>query len=164
MLVDDQGALRGVRLDLARVSSGEAGDGTLDADADGAAPAAVGDGRVRVLLAEDEIEAAAEIAEYLRDLDYAVTMVEDAQAGLRALDEGVFDVIVSDVSMPGGGAATLLRAVEAGHPDLAVILVSGLALDHDDTRADLADMADAVLRKPFGLGQLRETLERVLAG
>lgn len=163
MLVDEQGALRGARLDLARVVSGGLAKGG-GAPADGTEDRASDDGRVRVLLAEDEIEAAAEIAEYLRDLDYDVTMVEDAPAGIQALDDAAFDVVISDVSMPGGGAARLLRAVEAGHPDLAVILVSGLALEHDEARAELADMADAVLRKPIGLGQLRETLERVLAG
>lgn len=162
MLVDEQGALRGARLDLARVMSGDGANAA--ASADRTADRTGDDDRVRVLLAEDEIEAATEIADYLRDLDYDVRMVEDAPTGIRALDETTFDVVISDVSMPGGGAARLLRAVEAGHPDLAVILVSGLALEHDEARAELADMADAVLRKPIGLGQLRETLERVLAG
>jgi len=159
MLVDDQGALRGARLDLARVAAPATGNA-----ADGTASSADDDRRVRILLAEDEIEAATEMAEYLSDLDYLVTTVEDAPSGVQALDQAAFDVVISDVSMPGGGALSLLRAVEAGHPDIAVILVSGLALDTDETRAELADMADAVLRKPIGLAQLRETLERVLGG
>jgi len=164
MLVDEQGALRGVRLDLVRVVSGadKAGARGGDGRAKGDAAGRDAEGRVRVLLAEDEIEAATEIADYLRDLGYDVTTVEDASSGVRALDETAFDVVISDVSMPGGGARSLLRAIEAGHPHLAVVLVSGLALDHDADRAELADMADAVLRKPLGLGQLRETVERVL--
>nr|WP_246423574.1 response regulator [Roseospira goensis] len=164
MLVDDQGALRGVRLDLARVTGRRAADaGASPGGGTDAAGEAVDDDRpVRVLLAEDEVEAATEIAEFLRDQECEVTVAGDVPTAVAALDAAQHDVLITDVSMPGGGARVLLRAAEAAHPDMAVILASGFAIEGDASLADLADMADAILRKPFGLSELRAALDRVL--
>ncbi|WP_299436033.1 response regulator [uncultured Rhodospira sp.] len=164
MLVDDQGALRGVRLDLARAGGrrpDDPDDSAARQDGDGADPA---DRRVRVLVAEDEAEAAAEIAEFLSDQGYGVTVAGDVASAVRALDTAAHDVLITDLSMPGGGARTLLRAALAAHPDMAVVLASGFAVEGDETLADVAEMADAILRKPLGLSELRDTITRVLAG
>jgi len=142
MLVDDLGALCGVRLDLARVL-------------DRARP-------VHILIAGDEAEAVTEMAEFLRDLDYVVTVAGTVPSALEALEQGPHDVLVTDLSMPGGGAGALLRATAAAHPDLAVIIGTGYAIEHDPVQGDLVEMADAILRKPFGLNELRIAIERVL--
>nr|WP_246152407.1 response regulator [Roseospira navarrensis] len=164
LLVDDLGALRGVRLDLARAPGfGGSDEAAADAAPNTPAPAPHAAGRpIHVLVAEDEIEAATEIAEFLGDLGYAVEVVGSAPDGIDALDRAPRDVLVTDLSMPGGGARTLVRAAEAAHPDLAVIIVSGLAVESDPAQADLVEMADAILRKPIGLGELRAAIERVL--
>lgn len=166
MLVDDQGALRGARLDLARAGAGGGGGGrSAGADTrDTADGEASEDGGIRVLLAEDEIEAATEIAEFLREEGCRVTIVGDVTAALKALDQSRYDVLVSDVSMPGGNVKVLLRAAEAIHPDLAIIVASGFAIEGDATLGDLADMADAILRKPLSLNELYGTIRRVLKG
>ncbi|SDD79497.1 PAS domain-containing protein [Rhodospira trueperi] len=165
MLVDDQGALRGARLDLARAGSGAGGDLSAGSDATERPDRdASGTGGIRVLLAEDEIEAATEIADFLREEGCGVTVAGDVAAALRALDQAQYDVLVSDVAMPGGNVGALLRAAEAAHPDLAIILASGFAVEGDATFGDLADMADAILRKPLSLNELYGTIRRVLTG
>lgn len=170
MLVDDQGAQRGLRLDLARVCAGSgAGLAPRTAVASDRSPrpdepADPAGGSVRVLVVEDEIEAAMEIAAYLREEDHIVALADTVDQALDALDSEQFDVLVTDLAMSGGGARRLMRAAEAAHPDMALILASGYAVEDDPACADLMDMADAVLRKPYGLGQLRDTIARVLGG
>ncbi|KAA5603979.1 response regulator [Roseospira marina] len=163
MLVDDSGALRGVRLDLARAID-PVPDATAGPPRGDAAPGNGGTRAVRVLVAEDEIEAATEIAEFLRDQNYHVTVVGDVPTGITALDRSPFDVLITDLSMPGGGARSLMRAAEAAHPDLAIIVASGLDIQGDTSHAEVAAMADAILRKPFGLADLRAAVETVLGG
>ncbi len=154
ILVDDQGGLRGVRLDLAGPPSAPNG-GPRDPARTRSAAA---QGTARVLLAEDEPEAATEIAAYLRDEGFAVDVAHDVAGALAALDTDPHDVLIADVTMPGGGARPILRAAEAAHPDMVLILVSGLDLKGSPAHADLIGMADAVLRKPLGLAQVRETI------
>lgn len=159
VLVDDQGALRGARLDLA----GPPPPQTPPTKSRRRGPAQ-GDDRPRVLLVENDSVAAAEIAQYLRDEAILVDVAPDAAAALRALDIDPHDVLVCSLGSPEGGALPVMRAAEAAHPDMVLILVSGLDLDSDAAHAELLEMADAVLRKPLGLAQMRNTILAALKG
>jgi CheY-like chemotaxis protein len=161
VLVDDQGALRGVRLDLA-------GSGPTDGRSTGASDRAGGRAAQakalggRVLLADDDRDAADVIAEYLSDEDFAVDVVHDTAAALAALESDPYDVLVTHAALPGAGADRLMRAAEAAHPDMVLVLIAGPELEADPRRAALADMADAVLRKPISLAALHRAVIKAL--
>ena len=119
---------------------------------------------VRVLLVEDD-PAVREIASgLLRDLGCAVSTAENGASALEALEEGVaFDLLISDVIMPGGiSGVDLARSVSANRPDMAVLLTTGYAGDHMDVAP--ADLPWPVLRKPFQIDQLAEVVLALLAG
>ena len=118
---------------------------------------------VRVLLVEDDA-AVREIADgLLRDLGCDVTTAENGASALEALEEGVaFDLLMSDIVMPGGiSGVDLARSVSANRPDMAVLLTTGYAGDRMDVAP--ADLPWPVLRKPFQVSQLAEMVWALLA-
>ncbi len=119
---------------------------------------------VRVLLVEDD-PAVREIAGgLLRDLGCAVTTAGNGASALEALEEGVaFDLLMSDVIMPGGiTGVDLARSVSTHRPEMAVLLTTGYAGDR--MGAAPADLPWPVLRKPFQIDQLAEMITALLAG
>jgi two-component system cell cycle sensor histidine kinase/response regulator CckA len=103
-----------------------------------------------VLLVEDQTQVRNSLQRILEDAGYEVIAAED---GKQALDiartrEGRFDLLVSDVIMPGLSGIELSRALLALYPQIAVLLVSGYT-GAEITR--LTELGDNVhfLQKPF---------------
>lgn len=120
--------------------------------------------RRRALLAEDDELVMEVLHAQLTTLDFDVT---GAASGTRALDifrarPSAFDVLVSDVSMPGLNGLELARACRDIAPSLPVLFVTGYA--QGDVRRELEALAGAteLLEKPFTTGELRGALDRVL--
>jgi CheY-like chemotaxis protein len=92
----------------------------------------------------------------LDDAGYEVVEAHDGHQALRLLrDQGGFDYVVSDISMPGGvSGLEVARAAQEIRPGCRAILVSGYA------RAQLPSIPGAVayLGKPFRVHELIETL------
>jgi len=79
----------------------------------------------RVLVVDDELELLAICSEVLQEAGYEALSASSAQSALDRLHGGAFDVVVSDIRMPGLGGIDLLRAVRRLDPDLPVVLVTG---------------------------------------
>ncbi|MBU8975205.1 MULTISPECIES: response regulator [unclassified Lysobacter] len=108
-----------------------------------------------VLLVEDEDDLRMLVGEALRLTGYRVTLAADGPQAVAALEQGRFDVVVSDVSMPGGMSGIDLTTHAARlQPDARIILVSGFA------RAQLPALPANVgfLPKPYRIPQLLELL------
>ncbi|WP_066967886.1 response regulator [Rhizorhabdus dicambivorans] len=111
---------------------------------------------MRILCVDDDDLVLAVTADLLRALDHEVT---EAIGGSRAAEligtDIPFDLLVTDIHMPGGpGGADLAALARSTRPDLPVIYFSGI-----DSTAP-AGIADPVLRKPCRLGEL----QRAIAG
>jgi two-component system cell cycle sensor histidine kinase/response regulator CckA len=124
----------------------------------------------KVLLVEDEdmVRAVAERA--LARAGYEVTACASGEEGLNALSEGgVFDVVVSDVVMPGMDGPAMVRAIRSDHPQMPVLFMSGYAEEQLRNDIDIPDMH--FIAKPFSVAAigdkvgavLREARERVSA-
>jgi DNA-binding NarL/FixJ family response regulator len=79
------------------------------------------------------------------------------EAALEELAKARFDVIVSDLRMPGMDGLTLLRCVQADYPHVARIVLSGYA--HPATLEAARAVARAVLGKPCDPQMLRTAIE-----
>jgi PAS domain S-box-containing protein len=115
-----------------------------------AARSGVPAGALRVLLAEDEVDLGSILAEAMQDFGHTVTYVADARDAVTQLAGEPWDVVVSDLMMPGGGGRTVLAAALDLPRPPAVIMVTGRG---DATVLDeLRQLgATACLQKPFGL-------------
>jgi DNA-binding NtrC family response regulator len=94
---------------------------------------------------------------------YEVTAAGDAAAVDRALDDGAFDLVVSDIYLGDGTALDLLARVRETHPDAPIILITAQGTVETVAAAREAGVFD-YLAKPFQIDTLVERIEAALAG
>jgi HD-like signal output (HDOD) protein len=117
----------------------------------------------RVLFVDDEPH----ILESLRDVlrpyrrEWTMRFVADASSALEALEEAEYDVVISDMRMPGMDGAALLARVREMHPNTVRIVLSGYAELHMVARA--GSVAHRFLGKPCHVDELRRVVERSCA-
>lgn len=120
-----------------------------------------GGGRVLLVEDEDMVRAVAERA--LDRAGYQVTACSDGDEGLAAIQEGgEFDLIVSDVVMPGMDGPAMARAIRETHPDLPVLFMSGYA--EEQLRKDIDIPKMHFLSKPFSVQQIGDKVADVMRG
>ncbi|WP_428151838.1 PAS domain S-box protein [Brevundimonas sp.] len=124
-------------------------------------PGAVKAGQT-LLLVEDDTGVAAIAMEQLRGMGLQVETAETAAQALAILQQRHFDVMLSDIVMPGGMTGVELARICAERwPQMSVMLTSGYA--GDDVDLALTDAPWPFLRKPYSGEQLREALGDILA-
>lgn len=101
-----------------------------------------------VLLIEDDSSTRRMLTTYLNKVGYEVTSVESAEEVLPAHQsrEGPFDVIVTDVHLPGMSGTRLVNLLRAALPDQPIVVMSG---DPQVLADALSSGADRHLAKPF---------------
>ncbi|WP_224248863.1 hybrid sensor histidine kinase/response regulator [Hyalangium gracile] len=118
---------------------------------------------MRVLLVEDDEEIRASAGELLELLGHDVVEVESAEAARGALAAGRFDVILTDITLPGMSGLELAREVRRDRPDTKIIIASGYGNSAMDGEVEQLDSV-VVLPKPYALAQLRSALEQAWRG
>lgn len=124
------------------------------------APARDLTGQGRILLAEDEDPVRALAARALANKGYEVVEARDGEEAVALFASATvpFDLLVTDLVMPGIDGAGVIERVRADRPDLPIICVSGYAEDTDRQKLG-ADDGVAFLPKPFTLKQLAEAVK-----
>jgi two-component system NtrC family sensor kinase len=117
----------------------------------------------RVLVVDDEWSIRALLHDILRLDQHSVAL---ASSGLEAADlveRESFDIIITDMKMPGMDGAEFYRQVRQRDPAQArrIIFITGDTVS-PDTRAFLQRVSNPVLSKPFKIGPLRDAIESVL--
>ncbi len=114
-----------------------------------------------ILLIDDEAIALANLSHVLEREGYRVTACKDGERGLAALGQGAFDLVLTDLKMPGIDGMAVLREVVARDPDLPVIMITGHAALDSAVEAMKAG-AYHYLAKPFRLAEAREVVRGAL--
>lgn len=84
-----------------------------------------------------------------------------AEQALAYLDIENYDVVLTDISMPGLSGQEIVKYIHAKHPATPVIVISGLP-DDANGQALIEMGAFAYFRKPFRLEQIEEAVERAI--
>ncbi len=121
-------------------------------------------GSETVLLVEDEDGVRAVTKRALKGKGYTVIDCTCAEEALERVAEGTaFDVLVTDMIMPGMDGVTLASEVRAKRPGTKVLLISGFS--EEAARGEIQDMPDFhFLPKPFSLRELGEKIKFILGG
>lgn len=90
---------------------------------------------------------------------WQVTLASDAETALKILEKEAFDVVASDMQMPGKDGIELLTEVRKLHPQASRIIISGIA-DQAEAAKSL-NCTHLFLPKPVETRVLRETLARI---
>jgi len=115
----------------------------------------------RVLVVDDERSIRELLHITLRQEGYDVTLADGGEAAIRALDETVFDLVVTDLRMRGIDGLAVLRAVKERAPGTAVVMVTAFASTDTAVEAMKLGAYDYVT-KPFKLDELRLTIASAL--
>ena len=120
------------------------------------APDAPTEGHRNVLLVEDNTQVGEFARQMLEDLGYGATWAPNARAALELLQEDAsrFDVVFSDVVMPGMNGVELGREIRRRWPDLPVILTSG----YSHVLANDGAEGFELLHKPYSVEGLSRAL------
>jgi EAL domain-containing protein (putative c-di-GMP-specific phosphodiesterase class I)/CheY-like chemotaxis protein len=116
----------------------------------------------RVLVVDDERIVARVLGRVLESAGHQVEACFDGAEALALLDRHEFDVVLSDISMPGLDGIELLRAVRARDLDLPVVLVTG-APSMDSAINAVEYGAQRYLQKPVESAVLCQTIERAVS-
>lgn len=118
---------------------------------------------LRVLLVDDELDAREVGRATLESLGATVITAASAQEALAQLVSGQFDVLVSDIGMPGQDGISLIRAVRAssGHATLPAVAVTAFAM-LPDRQAGLAAGFNAYVAKPIDRIALGDAVKAAL--
>jgi CheY-like chemotaxis protein len=111
-----------------------------------------------VLLVEDEPAVRTITARLLRAHGYVVTAAASTAAALLLADEG-FDLLLTDVVMPGTSGTDLAVAIRARHPGTGIVLMSGYTNDLV-TRGGVSGGQWTFLAKPFTAETLFPALQQ----
>lgn len=117
-------------------------------------------GAHRILFVDDEVSILDGLQNLLHKQRHLWHMVfsQSGEAALAELQKAPFDVIVSDMRMPGMDGATLLTAVKESYPNVARIVLSGQA--ERDALIKALPVAHQFLSKPCDGEMLRVVIER----
>ncbi|CAN5732177.1 hypothetical protein BH11MYX3_BH11MYX3_37070 [soil metagenome] len=116
----------------------------------------------RILLVDDNDDTRAIMCEGLRRRGLDVEMVGSAQACLNRLAISPFDIVVTDVSMPGMSGLELCGTLNGRTPRLLAIVVTSLS-DVATRSSALANGAFEFLSKPIRIGTLEAAIRRACA-
>ena len=116
---------------------------------------------MRILLVEDQPDAALLIAKGLREQAFAVDVAGDGEHASRLAFETSYDAIVLDVMLPGRDGLSVCRQIRARGALTPVLLLT--AMDAVESRIQGLDSgADDYLTKPFAFGELLARLRAII--
>ncbi|MCP9447513.1 MAG: response regulator [Nitrospira sp.] len=117
----------------------------------------------RILFVDDEPKLLEGLKRSLRTMrdEWSMTFAGCGEEALKALEQGSFDVVVSDMRMPGMDGAQLLNEVQRRYPHIVRIILSG----HSDRQMifDSISATHQFLSKPCEPEKLKATIQRACA-
>ncbi len=119
-----------------------------------------GDVRSRILIVDDEPEITSILHDLLAD-QYDCTTAGSAEEALERLYQANYDLIVSDITMPGMSGLELIPRVRSMAPNSVVVMVSGMQTVESAIDALRLGAFDYVM-KPFDLRQVEAVVKRAL--
>ncbi|MBT6339550.1 MAG: response regulator [Desulfobacula sp.] len=114
---------------------------------------------VRVLLVDDEEGIRKVLKIYLQDVGYKVVTADNGKKAVEIIDAESFDIVLTDIRMPGMDGISLLKHIKKNSPDTEVIMITG----HGDFKLAIESLKlDAVdfISKPIDNDILEIALKR----
>ncbi|NQT25466.1 sigma-54-dependent Fis family transcriptional regulator [candidate division KSB1 bacterium] len=115
----------------------------------------------RILLIDDDASLNRVLEHQLEDVGFSVETKKDGESGLKTFKSGRFEVVISDIAMPGINGLEVLKRIRTLDSDVIFILITAFGTVEDAIEACHSG-ADDFLTKPFGIEQLRFVIEKAL--
>jgi CheY-like chemotaxis protein len=116
----------------------------------------------KILVVDDDPVIGKSFHRVLSGKGYAVITAGDGEEALRKLSTETYDVVFTDIRMPGMSGLEVVEHVKANQPWLPVVIVTGYGSAENEARATAAGVA-GFLRKPLSPEMIEGTTARALA-
>jgi DNA-binding NtrC family response regulator len=117
-----------------------------------------------ILVVDDQPDVRETVTELLRDMGHQVRGVPDATMALEACSCEPFDLVITDIIMPGRFGLDAILEIRGKHPEMKVVAMSGGGAAGPEGFLSAASRlgAHATLAKPFGPTELRDAITGAL--
>ncbi|MBF0558130.1 MAG: endopeptidase La [Nitrospirae bacterium] len=117
--------------------------------------------RPRILIIDDEEVARKNLSHILGNDNYELVIAEDGSDALAKIDGPAFDVVITDLKMPGRSGMEVLEHLALCRPETRVIMLTGYATVPSAVEA-MKKGAFSYIAKPFKLEEVRGTVKQAL--
>ncbi len=115
----------------------------------------------RILVVDDERSMQEFLEIFLRQEGFQVELAGDVASAVARIEHGDFDLVISDMQMPGGSGLDVLRAAQAVAPETVVVMITAFASTENAIGA-MREGAYDYITKPFKLDEIRVVVEKAL--
>lgn len=116
-------------------------------------------GKIKILVVDDDPSLLDLLIETLNTIGYDAAGVQSAAEALNRLNEAEFQLVITDIKMPGMDGFALAEKIGQDYSDLPVIFITGVFTSQILEKT----VSDRVLAKPFRIGQLESLIKKSLA-
>ncbi|HVT52293.1 MAG TPA: response regulator [Dongiaceae bacterium] len=114
-----------------------------------------------ILVAEDDQAVRDFVSRALAYYGHSVTSVADGSAALAALAERNYDLMLTDIVMPGMDGIALAAQATRDNPQMSVLMMTGFASEGQRAHSQ-QNPVDRVISKPFSLKEICTAVEEAL--
>jgi CheY-like chemotaxis protein len=115
----------------------------------------------RVLVVDDDPVIGKSFNRVLSNKGYAVITASDGEEALRKLDSEHYDLVFTDIKMPGMDGLEVTQRIKANQPWMPVVIITGYGTEENVTQAGEAGVA-AFLRKPLTPDMIEDSVKMAL--
>ena len=116
--------------------------------------------KATILVVDDNATMRDLLVDTLDAIGYVPTGASDGSEALQKLKEQKFDLMITDIMMPGIDGIALLKEVRKDYPNLPVLFITGVASPEVVDRAS----PDGFLAKPFRISHIEQLIKDTLKG
>ena len=116
----------------------------------------------KILIAEDEDSVRSFVCRALEGAGHTVKPVANGNEALEVLSEDSFDLLITDIVMPGLDGIALALKTTRDYPELPILLMTGYSAEQQRAH-NMEEWVGQVLLKPFTLKQICDAAAQALA-
>ncbi|MBU1043404.1 MAG: response regulator [Candidatus Omnitrophica bacterium] len=121
-------------------------------------------GKAKIMIVDDQPIVLRAYKKELAGQDYSITAVSSGQEAIEKAAQEQFDIILTDLVMPGMSGLELCQEIKKNSPDTEVVLMSGY---HEEMQKSWVEFIrsggrDFFLRKPLSPGELKDTIITIM--
>jgi PAS domain S-box-containing protein len=116
---------------------------------------------VRILVIDDEESVRSVLSRILTRVKYQVNVAKDGEEGIRLFNEQAFDIVLTDLGMPGMSGWDVCRAIKKMNPRTPVGMITGWGMEIGEERMKEVEL-DFLISKPFDSNQILNTVAKTM--
>jgi CheY-like chemotaxis protein len=118
--------------------------------------------KVRALVIDDDENILDVMGDILKFLGHEVTLASSGEEGVELFKEGEFEIVITDLGMPGISGWEVTRICKSLKPDIPVVMISGWGNQIDDEMVKQSQL-NGIMSKPFEMNKIKSMILNTLA-